>query len=795
MKTHYILIVLLLFGTSTIAQIINFPDVNFKNALLASVPGSTIAQDALGNQIAIDDNSDGEIDMTEALAVYQLKVNSYQIADMTGIANFTNVTNLNCGLNQIDTLDLTQLANLLILKCTNNGMTSLLVNGLSNLQILEAFSNQLTAMDFSGLVALTDLKLSNNQFSTLDVSILSNLEYIVASYMNLSSLTLGSHPNLTNLECVNTNVTNLDLSGCTGLQSIICYGSQINSLDISNLVNLGIVNATDNQMETINLTNTPGLLNLNVSQNNLTFIDASDCTNITSLSCNSNQLETIIIKNGQEEQLYFGENPNLQYICCDPEQIETINNQVLQLELNINVNNYCTLTPGGEYYNINGVVTYDFNNDGCDPTETPVPHVEFNYTNEGITGSFFGTMNGDYLLYPQTGSTTITPVLENPDYFSIAPTSLTVNFPTDTNPFLQNFCVVANGVHPDLEIILISRSAARPGFDAEYQIFYTNNGNQILSGDITLTYMDTLMVFLLAMPDFDAQTTSTFSWNFTDIEPFETRVIDVSFNINAPTDTPPVEIDDTLIFTTSITPLVGDENPDDNIFELSQNVLGSFDPNDITCLQGKSVAPETVGDYIHYLIRFENTGTFAAENIVVRNDIDLLKFDMDSFRTVNGSHPFMTRVDANKVEFIFEGVNLPFDDANNDGFVLYKIRTLPTLIEGDTFSNTAEIYFDFNFPIITNTFVTTIETQLGVKDFTNYNAIMIYPNPSDGELHITSQLQIETFEVLNMMGQTVIKKSKISNDNSVDISSLKTGNYFLKILSDKGLDYIRFIKK
>jgi hypothetical protein len=79
MKHYYFLIALLLFSTITFSQNINFLDANFKNTLLASAPGNNIAQDILGNQIAIDANSDREIDMAEALAVYQLKVNSRQL--------------------------------------------------------------------------------------------------------------------------------------------------------------------------------------------------------------------------------------------------------------------------------------------------------------------------------------------------------------------------------------------------------------------------------------------------------------------------------------------------------------------------------------------------------------------------------------------------------------------------------------------------------------------------------------------------------------------------------------------
>jgi hypothetical protein len=107
-----------------------------------------------------------------------------------------------------------------------------------------------------------------------------------------------------------------------------------------------------------------------------------------------------------------------------------------------------------------------------------------------------------------------------------------------------------------------------------------------------------------------------------------------------------------------------------------------------------------VGKYVHYKVRFENTGTANAQNIVVNDMIDADKFDVDSLIPLDGSHAFVTRIKGNKVEFLFEGINLPFDDINNDGYLVFKIKAKPTLVLGDTFSSTASIYFDYNFPVV-----------------------------------------------------------------------------------------------
>lgn len=82
-----------------------------------------------------------------------------------------------------------------------------------------------------------------------------------------------------------------------------------------------------------------------------------------------------------------------------------------------------------------------------------------------------------------------------------------------------------------------------------------------------------------------------------------------------------------------------------------------------------------VGKYVHYMIRFENTGTFYAENIVVTDEIDLTKYlDITSLIPLHSSHDFVTKINANKVEFIFQGINLTFDDENNDGYIVFKIK-------------------------------------------------------------------------------------------------------------------------
>ena len=178
-----------------------------------------------------------------------------------------------------------------------------------------------------------------------------------------------------------------------------------------------------------------------------------------------------------------------------------------------------------------------------------------------------------------------------------------------------------------------------------------------------------------------------------------------------------------------------DESTFDNTYKFYQTVVNSFDPNDKTCLQGSTISVSQVGDYVHYVIRFENNGTAPAQTVRVTDAIDVSKYEISSLTPIAGSHFFTTRIaNDNLVEFLFENINLPFSDATSDGFVTFKIKTKSSLVIGDSFSNSASLYFDYNAPIITNTTTIVVQT-LGTSEFAS-QAISIYPNPARDILHI-----------------------------------------------------------
>ncbi|HEY0090973.1 MAG TPA: T9SS type A sorting domain-containing protein, partial [Flavobacterium sp.] len=421
----------------------------------------------------------------------------------------------------------------------------------------------------------------------------------------------------------------------------------------------------------------------------------------------------------------------------------------------------------------------------------------YNITNGSATSTIISNSSGDYRIDVSSGNHTITPIFENPGYFNVTPATLNLSFPSQTSPQSQNFCLSANGPHQDLQIVIFPISPARPGFDADYKIIYDNAGTITQSGEVVLTYEGAKSEFVSASLLPSATTLSSMTWNFSNLQPLEHREITFRLNLNTPMESPPVNIGDQLNFTAQINPIAGDEFVQNNILGIKQTVVASMDPNDKTCLQGNVVAPETIGQYVHYVIRFENTGTFAAQNIVVKDMIDTSKFDISTLIPINGSHSFETRITStNQVEFIFENIMLPFDDATNDGYVAFKIKTLPSLAVGDTFSNNASIYFDYNFPIVTNTATTTIEA-LGANDFNFSDYFTLYPNPAKDVLYLKADEsnQFKSVRIFNIMGQLVLAISGSATNSEIDVSDLKAGNYFIKVSTNKGSSNHRFLKE
>jgi hypothetical protein len=652
------------------------------------------------------------------------------------------------------------------------------------------------AKNLSGVYFEVDAN-KDGEIQTSEASQISYLNVVGSTIVDLTGIL--SFTNLETLYCNNNKITSLDIRGLMIMKDLVCSNNQLNSLNISGLINLNHIDCSYNKLTSLDLSNLSNLVELNCGKNNLASLNTNDSVRLTTLNCWGNQLISLFVKNGKEESsIQFNENPNLEFICADETELGWLQKGVISLGYNnCVVNSYCSFNPGGTFYTIRGNQKIDLDNNGCDGSDAFLSNQKFSIFDGINKKEIISNTSGNFIIGVKGGAYAITPILENPTYFKVSPTSVNVTFPTQTSPFAQDFCIIPNGVHKDLEVTILPAIPARPGFDAAYKIVYKNKGTIAQSGSVCLSFNDSVLDYVSAVPIVNNQVTDKLTWNYINLQPFEAREITVTLNVNSPMETPAVNIGDRLSFNALISPVTGDEKPVDNSSALRQSVVGSFDPNDKTCLEGDVITPSLIGEYVNYLIRFENTGTYAAQNIVVKDLIDLSKFDISTLVTTKASHSYITKIsESNKVEFIFENINLPFDNATNDGYIAFKIKTLPTLVVGDTFTNEANIYFDYNFPILTNKATSTFK-NLGTQDFEFDNYFNVYPNPVNNILNIGTKSTIEVISmaVYDVLGQLVITVPNAQNVSKIDVSKLMTGNYFIKMITDKGTSTEKFIKQ
>jgi uncharacterized protein YxjI len=108
--------------------------------------------------------------------------------------------------------------------------------------------------------------------------------------------------------------------------------------------------------------------------------------------------------------------------------------------------------------------------------------------------------------------------------------------------------------------------------------------------------------------------------------------------------------------------------------------------------------------------------------------------------------------------------------------------------------NTAEIFFDYNWPIVTNTVTTTV-SQLGTNDYSNHS-ITLYPNPVQSVFTIKGHdlQKVQNVVIYNVAGQQVLAVANPVADQQIDISGLNAGTYFVKVTYEKGKSTAKLIK-
>lgn len=358
---------------------------------------------------------------------------------------------------------------------------------------------------------------------------------------------------------------------------------------------------------------------------------------------------------------------------------------------------------------LNGCVFVDQNLNGLfDAGEAGIPNISLqsspssDYTISNQDGTFtlyFSDIIGNYQLG-----------LDSIPSWSLVTDSLVYNFSVDsTDQVYANLCF---GFAPDSTVhdvsIDLTGSPTQCDDTLSFWISISNTGTTNPSGVIEVN-LDPSLTYLGSSFIEDSINGQNVYWNYSSLPYFSDTLI--NFQVLAPDFN---SIGDTLESLLNVT--IDSSGILMGVFNTSHSdiLTCAYDPND------KVGVPWGVGsdgiidintEFLDYTIRFQNTGNDTADVVLISDQLDN-NLDFSSMQLLSTSHSVQVTVSqSGEIVFLFDNIMLPDSNVNqplSNGFVKFRISLLENLPAGTQIHNFAQIYFDNNPAVLTNTEVHTL---------------------------------------------------------------------------------------
>jgi uncharacterized repeat protein (TIGR01451 family) len=759
------------------------------------------------------------------------------------------LTNLDCGTNLLNSLP-TLPGALKVLNCQLNQLTSL-PSLPDSLMVLECHANSLNSLPLLPNTVY-DLYCSSNQLTNLP-PLPDSLKFLVCDYNQINSLPVlpdslsdlyCSHNQLNNLPTLPVNLKylycgynqisslpalpdSLYLFTCTSNQlttlpalpdSLFYFDCALNQLtDLPSLPHaLRTLECSNNQLDSLPSLPT-SLLTLNCSNNLLSSLPSMPIS-LYQLAASYNQVTSIASFPDSLDYCVISFNPNL---TCLPElkRIVVFEFLVTGIQCLPNYGNVTTSTPPlsslplcdvfntnncTAYWNISGKVYSDTNNNCiADNNELRLSNIKLLLDSAGTLiqqtytgGEGFYSFDTDTGTYTYTVDTTDLPVLVTCPAVGFQTSVLTA---VDSMDYGMDFGMQCKAGF-DVGVTSVARDSGvfRPAHFGRVKIaagdvsnFYglhcaagTGGSVQVVfSGGVS--YVGATAGALAPVVSGDTL--------FYSIADFGTVNYNADFSFTVQTDTAAAS-GSQVCFDVNVSPTAGDINPANNTLHYCFTVVNSFDPNT------KEVSPQASIDtsqhWLTYTINFQNTGTAVAQHIYILDTLDN-SFDESSFTLLSYSFQPLTQLIGKVIRFNFPNINLPdstSDEPHSHGYVQYKVKIKPGLTNGTLIHNTADIIFDFNTPVITNTTENQImiTTNLTPNPSPKERGIWFSPNPFHNStlLKITSPMKSGnyTLEIYNVIGEKMREINCVNKSEIViERKNLEAGIYIFKLFNEREL--------
>lgn len=397
--------------------------------------------------------------------------------------------------------------------------------------------------------------------------------------------------------------------------------------------------------------------------------------------------------------------------------------------------------------------------------------------------------NGDYQMLADTSNWNVSHFMPGP-VTTVCPASGSYNvyFPNTAMHSMNNdFADTVSVYCPDLYVDIAAVNFTRCRWELVSLQWCNNGWAQDTNVVIIVTLNDSIALNTATIP-YTALGGNQYAFNIGTLAPFQCGTAYLNIQVGCDTAGTVYCIDAAISGTGADCDTTNNQSQD------CHALSAAFDPND------KRVAGENfpqqgyvTSDLINadtrltYMVRFQNTGNDTAYTVTLRDIIDP-RLDPTSIQMGASSNPYRWFVSNDLLLIEFNDIMLP--DSNTDaqgsiGWVRFSARQRPGNLPGDVIHNQVGIYFDNNDPIMTNVTENIIRTPLvGVYRPLN-EAVTIYPNPGQDRLKIEWVADAPAdFELVNIVGQVVVRQSLNTRNAEIATDQLQPGIYFWRMQRD-----------
>jgi hypothetical protein len=746
------------------------------------------------------------------------------------VSNSPDLTYLHCIRNNLSTLDVSNAALLGNLGCNDNNLSSLDVTDNIALVALNCEYNTLNSLDLTNNTLLRWLYCPGNNLSSLDLTNNTLLEGVHCNNNNLNSLDLSNNTALEHLYLEYNNLVSIDLSNNTVLEGVGCQGNDLVTIDFMNNALIQWSDCRDNRPSLrICLTTAQVLSNTVLILKDPTADISENCyplsvegqvvidDNLNCLKDSSEQglrgqwikfAETTssIVKyvfiddslgnyraylgTGVYEMTIIPSGPYWE--SCPDTQMVTINNNnnmvhqrdwtlqplvscpALQVDI---AAPFLRMTGGGSAY------TVSYCNVGSLPAQGAYVEVDID-ADLNVLSSTLPIVNQVGTVYSFSlgtvgigacGSFKIQVVVDTSAQFEqthcteahIYPDSICA--PTWTGPRVDGF---ANCQNSQIDFTVENAGAAMLS-PQPYTIFEDNIAMR--TGTVNLGSGQSTMLMQTAAPG------KTYRIEVDQAPGFPGLLGNLVFSSTIEGCTP---FSDGSFNTGFVTQFSNGHSAPFLAIDCQQNIA-SYDPNDKAAQPAGYGAAHYIAQNIalDYKIRFQNTGTDTAFNIVILDTLSS-HLDITSLQMGASSHAYTWSLTGNVLKVSFPNIMLVDSIANeplSHGFFRYRIAQNTNNPIGTLIENQAAIYFDYNPAIFTNTTFHTVgenfvNATVSVEDiYVEGVSVKVYPNPFEYETTIEVEVANE-YERLEL--------------NIFDISGRK-----IETLETSGTNQIKFFRE